>query len=81
MGIPVVSTFHSGIPEAVEHEKTGFLVNENDYEGMSEHCIKLLQSFDLRKKTGALGRMKMQREFTMKIHIDKMSDSIRKATE
>ncbi len=30
VGIPVVSTLHSGIPELVEADKSGWLVPEND---------------------------------------------------
>ncbi|WJE45262.1 glycosyltransferase [Peribacillus frigoritolerans] len=29
-GLPVISTFHGGIPELVEHKKTGYLVPEKD---------------------------------------------------
>lgn len=76
MGIPVVSTFHSGIPEAVDHEITGFLVREGDYEEMAKYCIKLLREKDLRKQMGEAGKRKMRENFTMEIHIGKMMDSI-----
>lgn len=29
-GLPVISTFHGGIPELIEHKKTGYLVPEKD---------------------------------------------------
>ncbi|WP_152983828.1 glycosyltransferase [Peribacillus muralis] len=29
-GVPVISTFHGGIPELIEHKKTGYLVPEKD---------------------------------------------------
>src|SRR3546814_21143924 len=32
-GLPVVSTRHAGIKEAVRHEETGFLVEEHDVDG------------------------------------------------
>jgi colanic acid/amylovoran biosynthesis glycosyltransferase len=32
-GLPVISTYHGGIPELIEHQKTGYLVPEkNDFE-------------------------------------------------
>jgi colanic acid/amylovoran biosynthesis glycosyltransferase len=34
-GLPVVATRHGGIPEAVEHERTGFLVAEEDHVGLA----------------------------------------------
>ncbi len=43
MGIPVISTIHSGIPELIEDEKTGFLVKEQDIKALIEkinHVIK-----------------------------------------
>ena len=33
-GLPVISTYHSGIPELVKNEQTGFLVNERDIKGL-----------------------------------------------
>lgn len=35
MGIPVISTFHSGIPELIENGISGFLVKEHDAEGIA----------------------------------------------
>ena len=29
-GLPVLSTFHAGIPELIEHKRTGYLVSEKD---------------------------------------------------
>jgi glycosyltransferase involved in cell wall biosynthesis len=56
LGIPVVSTFHNGIPEHVLHEKTGFLVKEFDYEEMARYMIELAKSPELRASMGANGR-------------------------
>lgn len=42
MGVPVVSTIHSGIPEAVEAGVDGFLVPEHNYELMAERIVGLL---------------------------------------
>lgn len=38
-GIPVLSTYHSGIPELIEHQKTGLLVAENDVLQLEEGII------------------------------------------
>lgn len=46
-GLPVVSTFHSGIPEIVENGKTGFLVQEFDYVGMAEKLGLLLNDKEM----------------------------------
>ncbi|HBG61642.1 MAG: hypothetical protein A2Y03_09555 [Omnitrophica WOR_2 bacterium GWF2_38_59] len=33
-GMPVISTFHSGIPELITDHETGYLVAENDHQGI-----------------------------------------------
>ncbi|WP_394354310.1 glycosyltransferase family 4 protein [Aestuariibaculum sediminum] len=40
-GLPVVSTFHGGIQDAVIHEKTGYLVEEGHIENMAKYMISL----------------------------------------
>jgi colanic acid/amylovoran biosynthesis glycosyltransferase len=47
MGIPVVSTFHSGIPEGVIDGVTGSLVPERDTEGLAAAILRLLEDRDL----------------------------------
>jgi len=42
--IPVVSTIHSGIPEAVIDGVNGYLVREHDYESMATMIIKALDA-------------------------------------
>jgi glycosyltransferase involved in cell wall biosynthesis len=42
LGIPVVSTIHSGIPEAVIDGVNGFLVREHDYPHMAQRLIEIL---------------------------------------
>jgi colanic acid/amylovoran biosynthesis glycosyltransferase len=38
-GLPVLATRHGGIPEAVEHNISGILVEEGDYESLSDALI------------------------------------------
>ena len=51
-GIPVISTFHAGIPEIVDHLKTGYLVKENDIEKLSEAILTLANQPELRETLG-----------------------------
>ncbi len=64
-GLPVISTFHEGIPEEVENSKTGFLVNEFDIDAMAEYMIKLANNPELRKTMGLEGRKKIENEFSI----------------
>lgn len=55
-GVPVVSTWHSGIPEAVLDGETGFLVPERDDAALAEKLDFLLSDRALGEKMGQLGR-------------------------
>ncbi|AFZ29861.1 glycosyl transferase group 1 [Gloeocapsa sp. PCC 7428] len=55
-GIPVVSTWHSGIPEAIKDGETGFLVPERDEVALAEKLDTLLRDRALGKKMGLQGR-------------------------
>jgi glycosyltransferase involved in cell wall biosynthesis len=69
-GIPVISTKHAGIPDVIQHEKTGLLVNEHDVKKMSEYMMLLLDDKDYAKSLGKKGREYIQSNFSMKQHID-----------
>lgn len=51
-GLPIVSTRHADIPAQVTEGKTGFLVEENDWEDMGRQMILLAQNADLRREMG-----------------------------
>jgi colanic acid/amylovoran biosynthesis glycosyltransferase len=53
--LPVVSTRHAGIPEAVMEGSTGFLVEEGDSAAMAERVVTLAREPDLRFRMGAAG--------------------------
>ncbi len=55
-GIPVVSTRHGGIPEAVLDGETGLLVSEGDDAQLSNALATLLGNADLRSQMGQRGR-------------------------
>lgn len=55
-GVPVVSTWHSGIPEAVLESETGFLVPERDAAALAEKLDTLLSDRTLSEKMGRQGR-------------------------
>lgn len=65
-GIPIVSTYHSGIPELVESGENGYLVEEKDVHGLVEKLACLIESPMLREKFGSQGRNKIEREFYIK---------------
>jgi glycosyltransferase involved in cell wall biosynthesis len=53
--LPVVSTLHAGIPEAVQQDNNGYLVEEGDVSGMSKYIVSLATNPSLRRKMGEAG--------------------------
>ncbi|MDB5110241.1 MAG: glycosyltransferase, partial [Mucilaginibacter sp.] len=69
-GLPVVSTRHGGIKEAVVDEVTGFLTDEHDIEGMAKGIIKLAESPALAVKMGKAGREHMIANYEVRKRIE-----------
>jgi colanic acid/amylovoran biosynthesis glycosyltransferase len=63
-GLPVASTCHGGIPEAVAEGVSGFLVDEGDVEGMAQRLAQLAGDPALRAQMGAAGRRIAEARFT-----------------
>jgi len=55
-GIPIVATWHGGIPEAVLDGETGFLIPEKDVNSLSEKLDALLADRALGERMGKQGR-------------------------
>lgn len=61
--IPVIGSLGGGIPEAVEHEVTGYLYDVGDVESMACAGIQLTKDCDLRRKMGNAGRERVKKLF------------------
>jgi colanic acid/amylovoran biosynthesis glycosyltransferase len=55
-GMPVISTWHSGIPELVDDDKSGFLVPEKNAEALENRLRILIDHPDLWPRMGQAGR-------------------------
>lgn len=75
-GLPVVSTYHAGIPDVVEQEETGLLVKENDIDAMAEAMIKIANDRTLAKEFGLKGKDKITSRYTMENHLATINDII-----
>ena len=62
-GVPVVATPTSGVPELVEHEVSGLLVNPQDAEAIAAAVVRLAQDSSLRERLVEGGREKVEAEF------------------
>lgn len=62
-GLPILSTSHGGIPEAVEDGVEGFLADENDWEAFAVAMHDLAASEKTWKAMGAAARAKIEARF------------------
>jgi colanic acid/amylovoran biosynthesis glycosyltransferase len=65
MGLPVVSTWHGGIPELVEDGVSGFLVPERDSEAIVEKLDYLIKHSEQWEAMGRAGRAKVIEKYNM----------------
>lgn len=59
-GLPIISTFHSGIPELVEDEISGFLVPEKDIHNLAEKINYLINNPSEWSLMGHSGRKQIE---------------------
>jgi colanic acid/amylovoran biosynthesis glycosyltransferase len=64
-GLPVVATSHSGIPEAITHGKTGWLIGESDPQELAAAIEQLGTSPDLRAALGSSARQEVIDRFSI----------------
>jgi glycogen(starch) synthase len=70
MARPVVGTGVGGLPEIVEHERTGFLVEPENAEALAEAIILLLKNPELAVQMGRAARARIQTEFSWERYVD-----------
>lgn len=72
MGLPVVSTQHSGIPELVQNGISGFLVPERDVDGLAEKLSYLIEHPEVWPIMGRAGRTHVEEYYNN----DKLGDRL-----
>ena len=73
-GLPVLSTFHSGIPEAVLDGRTGFLAPERDPEVLARYILHLYDNPEIGPTMGRQGRAHTMLEFNIRRQNAKVLD-------
>jgi len=66
-GMPVVSTWHSGIPELVHDQQTGFLVREKDVDQLTDKLRILIENPDMWIRMGEAGRDIVEKQYDINI--------------
>lgn len=78
-GLPVVSTRHAGIQDAVIHGETGFLVEERDIDGMAEAMLRLLTDKSLCRTMGEKAREHIRTNYNIDRHLSSIDGLIEEA--
>jgi len=71
-GTPVVAPNHGGIPEIVEHGRTGLLFPPGDANALAAALIELLQNEQERANIAKAGYERVRRIFTIEKHVEKV---------
>ena len=73
-GLPVVATRHGGIPDVVVDGESGILVDEGDIAGMADAMLLFRFAREVGEATamGRAGHARVQQEFSLRAHIDRL---------
>jgi len=80
-GLPVVATLHGGIPEAVEHERTGLLVPERDADALAAALSRITDSFEYLQAVGRCASESIHVNFEQGKAIENLEACYDEATE
>ena len=84
-GLPVVATDVGGIPDIVEHEKTGLLVSKGDVENLANSLVSLLNDYnrcvDIGKAAQLFARDHLDARKTVRRLVELYSELITKCSE
>ncbi|MEX0685079.1 MAG: glycosyltransferase [Balneolales bacterium] len=72
MGVPVLTTFHSGNPELIEDGVSGFMVPEGDVNALADRLKFLIDHPEIWPETGRAGREVIETKFDM----NKLNDEL-----
>lgn len=70
-GLPVITTYHSGLPEQVLDGKNGAVVPEGDVDALAEKIVFLMEHSDLWPEYGRFGRKHVLENYDSKKLIDR----------
>ena len=63
--LPIISTNEGGIPDVIENEVTGFIIEKNNTIELANKLILLIENEKLRRQLGENGRRKFINQYTL----------------
>ncbi|MCP4708158.1 MAG: colanic acid biosynthesis glycosyltransferase WcaL, partial [Planctomycetes bacterium] len=79
-GLPVITTWHNGIPDGVLDGQSGFLVPERDSVAIAEKIRYLIENPQTWQKMGCTGRDFMEKNYDINVLNRKLVDIYQSAT-
>ncbi len=80
-GLPVVSTRHAGIPDAVREGEDGFLGAEKDVKAMAAAMLRLAEDATLAARLGASFRARVESRFSRQRSLERLHAVLTAAAE
>lgn len=80
-GLPVISTEHSGIPEAIENGKEGILIPYSESHRLAKAIKDLIEDEDLYMEIGTQARQRVADDFSIEACIEQLESHYREAME
>lgn len=74
LGVPVVSTPVTGIPEIVRHGETGYIVPESSPEELAESIKQLIDDRETAQKMAAAGRNLIESQFNLRANVRELRE-------
>ena len=78
-GLPVVSTRHSGIPEVVRDDETGYVVDEGDVSGMAAAMVRMARQPERWDDFGQAARRLLEAEFSVPVVQERLQGLLKNA--
>ncbi len=73
-GLPAVSSYHAGIPDVIDHEKNGLLIQEKETDKLVEYISKLEKDEQLRRQLGEKASEAIHENFNIRIQTHNLTD-------
>ena len=80
-GVPIVATKVGGIPEIINDEVDGILINQGDTAELANAIKKLLSDTSLMKKMGENAYMKITKQYSINQYSENLINLYRKALD
>jgi glycosyltransferase involved in cell wall biosynthesis len=78
-GLPVIATRHTGILDCVSEGETGFLVDEQDVEGMADQMVRVVRNPDEAAALGKAARSAGLERFSLEQSLARLGEVLRQA--